>query len=185
MKSGYCTIMWNGRHHGAGEMNHHQPHQRPVFIQRRWCCVYGGIGRESSIMSSFRKNQTINSNKYYSQLDQHDEKQQELVNRKCIIFHQDNARPHVSRWPDETVTAWLGSSDSSAYSPDIAPSDFHLFQSLQNSLNGKNFNSPEDCKRHLEQFFAQKDKKFWEDGIMKMPEKWQKVVEQKGEYIVQ
>ena len=71
------------------------------------------------------------------------------------------------------------------YSPDIAPSDFHLFQSLQNSLNGKNFNSLEDCKRHLEQFFAQKDRKFWEDGIMKSPEKWQKVVEQKGEYVVQ
>ena len=49
----------------------------------------------------------------------------------------------------------------------------------------KNFNSLEDCKRHLEQFFAQKDKKFWKDGIMKLPEKWQKVVEQKGEYFVQ
>ena len=29
-------------------------------------------------------------------------------------------------------------------------------------------------------FFSQKDKKFWEDGIMKLPEKWQKLVEQKG-----
>ena len=83
------------------------------------------------------------------------------------------------------LTAWLGSSDSSPYSPAIAPWDFHLFQSLQNSLNGKKFSSLEDCKRHLEQFFAQKDKKFWEDGIMKLPEKWQKVVEQNGEYLVQ
>ena len=66
----------------------------------------------------------------------------------------------------------------------IAPSDFHLFWSLQNCLNGKNVNSLEDCKRHLEQFFAQKNKKFWEDGIMKLPEKRQEVVEQKGEYIV-
>ena len=30
-----------------------------------------------------------------------------------------------------------------------------------------------------------KIKKFWEDGIMKLPEKWQKVVEQTGEYVVQ
>ena len=29
----------------------------------------------------------------------------------------------------------------------------------------------------MEQFFAKK-KKFWEDGIMKLPEKWQKVVGQ-------
>ena len=46
------------------------------------------------------ENQTINSNKYCSQLDQLkealDENCPELVNRKHIIFHQDSARPHVS-----------------------------------------------------------------------------------------
>ena len=46
------------------------------------------------------ENQTINSNKYCSQLDQLKaalvEKRPELVNRKHIIFHQDNARLHVS-----------------------------------------------------------------------------------------
>ena len=115
-----------------------------------------------------------------------DEKHPELVNRKCIIFHQGNASPHVSLMtrqkllqPGWEVLIHL------LYSPDIAPLDFHLFQSLQNSLNGKNFNSLEDCKRHLEQFFAQKGNKFWEDGIMKLPEKCQKVVEQNGEYVVQ
>ena len=60
------------------------------------------------------------------------------------------------------------------YSLDIAPFDFHLFQSLQSSLNGKNFNSLEDSKTHMEQFFAQKDKKFWEDRIMTLSEKQQK-----------
>jgi len=48
-------IMWNGTNHGAGKMNHHQPHQRLVFIQRTWYCICGGIGRESSIMTSFWK----------------------------------------------------------------------------------------------------------------------------------
>ena len=32
---------------------------------------------------------------------------------------------------------------------------------------------------------VQKDKKFGEDGIMKLPEKWQKIVEHNGEYVVQ
>ena len=71
------------------------------------------------------------------------------------------------------------------YSPDTAPSDVHLFQSSQNSLNGKSFNSREDWKRHLEQFFAQKGEKFWEDRIMKLPEKLLKAVEQSIKYIVQ
>ena len=135
------------------------------------------------------ENQTINSNKYCSQLDQLeaalDKKHPELVSRKCIIFHQDNARPHVSLMTRQKLLQ-LGWEVliHPPYSPDIAPLDFHFFRSLQNSLNGKNFNSLEDCKTQLEQFFAQKDKKFWEDGIMKLPGKWQKVVEQNGEYVV-
>ena len=65
------------------------------------------------------ENQTIDSNKYCSWLDQLkaalDEKHPELVNRKRIIFHQDNARPHVSLMTrQKLLTAWLGSSDSSA-----------------------------------------------------------------------
>ena len=64
------------------------------------------------------------------------------------------------------------------YSQDIAPLDFHFFRSLQNCLNGKNVSFLDDCKSHLVQFFAQKGKKFWEDGIIKLPERWQKVVEQ-------
>ena len=133
----------------------------------------------------------INSNKYCSQLDPLKaalaEKHPELVNRKRIIFHQDNAaRLHVSLMTRQKLLqfGWEVLIHPS-YSPDIAPSDFHLFWSLQYSLNGKNFNSLQDCKRYPEQFFAQKDKKFWEDGIMKLPEKWQKAVEQKHEYAVQ
>ena len=186
MKSGYCTIMWNGRDCGGREMNHHQPHQRPIFIQRKWC-VYGGIGREPSIMSSFWKTKWLIPTSTAPNLKAAiEEKCLELVNRKCIIFHQDNAGPHVSLMTRKKLLP-LGWEVliHPPYSPAIAPLDCHLFRSLQNSLNGKNFNSLEDCKRHLEQFFAQKDKKFWEGGIMKVPEKWQKVVGQDGEYVAQ
>ena len=104
----------------------------------------------------------INSNKCCSQLDQLkaalDEKHPELVNRKQIIFHQDKARPHVSLMTRQKLLQ-LGWEIliHPPYSPDTATLDFHLFRSLQNSLNGKNVNSLEDYKRHLEQFFAQKD----------------------------
>ena len=101
------------------------------------------------------ENETINSNKYCSQLDQLkaklDEKHPELVNRKRITFHQDNARPYVSLMTRQKLLQ-LGWEVliHPPYSPDSAPSDLHLFTSLWNSLNGKNFNSLEDCKRHLE-----------------------------------
>ena len=66
----------------------------------------------------------------------------------------------------------------------IAPLDFHLFWSLQNVLNGKKFNSLEDGKMHLEQFFVKNINKIWEGGITKLPERWQKIMEQNSEYIV-
>ena len=63
-------------------------------------------------------------------------------------------------------------------SPDIALSIyFNLYEILL--MEKKKISFLEDCKRHLEKFFAQKDKKFGKGGTMKLPEKWQKVVEQR------
>ena len=55
----YWTIMWNRRDCGASEMNHHQPHRRPGFTQRKWCCIDSAIGRELSILSSFQKTKQL------------------------------------------------------------------------------------------------------------------------------
>ena len=77
------------------------------------------------------------------------------------------------------------------YSSDIAPLDFLFFFFglykilLMEKTSILQSSRLEDCRRHLEQLFAQKDKKFWVDEIMKLPERWQKVVEQNSEYIVQ
>ena len=115
-----CTIMGNRRDHGASKMNQQQPHQRPVFIQRRWCCVCGGIGRESVLYYKLLlENQMVSSNKNCSQVGQVkaalSEKHPEFkVNRKHITFHQDNVKSRFFDDQAKTVTAWLGSSDSSA-----------------------------------------------------------------------
>ena len=39
------------------------------------------------------------------------------------------------------------------HSPDLAPSDYHLLRSLQNSLDGETFGSIDDIKNHLVRFF--------------------------------
>ncbi|EZA51417.1 Histone-lysine N-methyltransferase SETMAR [Ooceraea biroi] len=105
---------------------------------------------------------------------------------KGVVFRQDNARPHVSLTTRQKLLEFgWDVPPHPPYSPDIAPSDFHLFRSLQNSLSGKNFNSLIDIKNHLEEFFAEKPKKFWENGIFQLRERWTKVVKQNGAYISQ
>jgi len=70
------------------------------------------------------------------------------------------------------------------YSPDIAPSDYHLFRSLQNSLNGVKPASKEACENHLKQFFIRNHKQFYRDGIMALPQKWQNIIENNGAYLI-
>ena len=65
------------------------------------------------------------------------------------------------------------------YSPDLAPSDYHLFCLLQNHLNGKTFDPNE-----LIQFVASKNQTFYESGIMKLTQGWKRVIEQNGQYII-
>ena len=67
----------------------------------------------------------------------------------------------------------------------LAPSDYFLFRSLQNSLNDKNFNNDDDIKLYLIQFFANKNHKFYECGIMMLLEKWQKVIDRNGQHITE
>ncbi|GFT42044.1 ccmar2 transposase [Trichonephila clavipes] len=71
------------------------------------------------------------------------------------------------------------------YSPDFAPSDYFWFRSLQNSLNGKNFNNDDDVKSYLIQFFANKNQKSYERGIMMLPERWEKVIDQNEQFITE
>ena len=35
MKSGYCTIMWDGRDRGASEVNDHQPQPRAGLYPKK------------------------------------------------------------------------------------------------------------------------------------------------------
>ena len=140
--------------HGASKMNHHQPHQRPGFLPKKVMLYILWDWKRVLYHKLLLENQTINSNKYCSQLNQlkvalH-ENHLELINRKCIIFRQDNTRLHVFLMTRQKLLQ-LGQEVliHPPYSPAVAPSDFHLFWFLKSYLNGKNFSSLKDCKRHL------------------------------------
>ena len=112
MKSEYCTIMWSGRNCGTSKMSHHQPYQRLVFILRRWCCLYDGIGRESS-HELFLENQTINSSKYCSHWAQLkaatvDYKHLELVSGKGISSLRITQDPVFLWWTGKNCYSLIG-----------------------------------------------------------------------------
>jgi len=85
--------------------------------------------------------QTIDSNLYCQQLERLrqaiEKKRPELINRKGVVFHHDNARPHTSLVTRQKLKELGWEVLHLSYNPDLAPSDYHLFRSQQNSLNDK------------------------------------------------
>ena len=118
---------------------------------------------------------TINSTLYCQQLMRLKQaikkKRPELISKKAVVFHHDNARPHISLVIRQKLR-YLGWEVlmSPPYSPNLAPSDCHLFRSLKNSLNRVKLAAKEAWENHLVQFFAQKSQKIYSDGIMILPE---------------
>ena len=101
------------------------------------------------------------------------------------MYHHDNAWPHTSLMTQNKLTelGWEVLMHPT-YSPDLAPSDYHLFRSLQNSFDGKKLADRDAAETDLGKFFNNKPQKFYTDGIMKLPEKWQKVIDNNGQYIL-
>ena len=113
------------------------------------------------------RGQTVNSEVYCAQLDRvQAELQRRGINPARVCFQNDNARPHVSRRTQAKFEE-LGWDvlKHPPYSPDVAPSDYHLFRSLEHFLRGKRFTKDEDVQTALSEFFDQKSPAFYRRGI--------------------
>lgn len=104
-----------------------------------------------------------------------------------VCFQQDNARPHTSKLTRDKICYDLGWNlvAHPPYSPDISPSDYHLFRSLKQFLRGKRFHKDSEVDFAVEEFFASKQgSKFFKRGIYQLPKKWKAVIDNRGEYFV-
>lgn len=103
---------------------------------------------------------------------------------KGILFLRDNASPHtanatLAKLKDLDFTLL----DHAPYSPDLAPSDYHLFTKLKTHLKGNRFESTDDVKRATEEFLEDLPASFYLEGIEKLETRSKKCIELKGDYI--
>lgn len=102
-----------------------------------------------------------------------------------VYFLHDNARPHVAKSTRKKLIDFGWEIlPHPPYSPDLAPTDYHLFRSLSNSLRGKIFEEESDIIKYLANFFDSQPKEFYTRGIYSLPTRWQEVVDRDGEYII-
>lgn len=133
------------------------------------------------------KGKTI-TGKYYSALldrlsDEIKEKRSHLQKKK-VLFHHENTPAHTS------VTAMAKFNQlrwelfpHPAYSPDLAPSDYHLFPNLKRWLQGKRFASNEEIINETNAYFEELEKPYYLKDIKMLPDRWTKCIELKGAYV--
>jgi len=102
-----------------------------------------------------------------------------------VVFQMDNARPHVSNVArSQLIQSGWEILPHPPYSPDLAPSDFHLFSDMQRAFEGKNFKNRADLEKQLAGYLSSKDAAFWRRGIESLPARWRKTVDADGDYFV-
>jgi hypothetical protein len=93
------------RDFGADQGRHQNLLQRKICTLKFNDLCLVGYGRD--LYELLRPNKTINSEVYCQQLDRVNERLKEkrphLVNRKGVVFHQDNARLHVSEITQQKI----------------------------------------------------------------------------------
>jgi histone-lysine N-methyltransferase SETMAR len=102
-----------------------------------------------------------------------------------VYFLHDNARPHIANTTHQKLLdlGWTVLPHP-PYSPDLAPTDYHLFRSLAAFLDKNKFDDEDHLKQELENFFKQKSTEFDGEGISSLPVRWKKVIDSNGAYIV-
>jgi [histone H3]-lysine36 N-dimethyltransferase SETMAR len=131
--------------------------------------------------------QTVTANRYITTLKKLKRairrKRPGLRDEEVLLLH-DNARPHSALRTQEAIRK-LGWSvlPHPPYSPDLAPSDFHLFGNLKEGLRGKHFATIQDVQRAVQGWVKEKPAEFFKDGIFNLVPRWQKCIAVDGDYV--
>ncbi|GFW85625.1 mariner Mos1 transposase [Trichonephila clavipes] len=108
---------------------------------------------------------TINAAAYYQTLKRlrraiQNKHRGMLTNRVCLLH--DNAWPHTALITKALLKQFKWEVlDHLPYSPDLVPSDFHLFHYLKSDLSGKLFNDDDEIKDEVEMWSRQQAATFY------------------------
>ncbi len=131
------------------------------------------------------KQHNFNSDVYLAQLHRLEAaiKAKRPRKKNDIMFHRDNARPHVEHRVIQSINdkGWE-LLEHPPYSPTEAPTDYHVNRSLKNWQAGKGYDDLGDLVADVKAWIASKDRHFFARGIDRLPSKWEAVIKVDGDY---
>ena len=101
-----------------------------------------------------------------------------------VFLLHDNAPAHTSNLSKSAIQE-LGFIELNhpPYSPDLAPSDYHLFPNLKKDLRKKSYSSDAEVEKVTLAWLENKPESFYAEGISRLQHRWEKCVRVKGEYV--
>ncbi len=159
---------------------------KPLHPKKNLLCVWWDC-RGIIYQEVLGDNETITAEKYSNQLmllDQAIKNKRPEIYEKGVILQHDNARPHVAKSTKKVINnlGWEVLVHP-PYSPDLAPSDYHLFRSMSTPLRGVSFKNTNEVCEWLDNWYSSKCNDFYRYGIFSLIDRWEKVVEIEGEYL--
>ena len=92
-------------------------------------------------------------------------KRRAILSATILLLH-DNTWPHSAAQTQDLITSFRWEQmDHPPYSPDLVPSDFHLFLHQNKSLGGKRFDDDNDLKDAVQKWLTSQAAAFYEEGI--------------------
>ncbi len=69
------------------------------------------------------------------------------------------------------------------YFSNLAPSNYHLFPQLKKHLGGQKFNSDDEIQAEMQTFLSSQDPQFYATGIEKLVVRYEKCLNNLGDYV--
>jgi len=102
-----------------------------------------------------------------------------------MLLH-DNARPHTAAHTRTVETLHdlkFEVLKHPPYSPDLAPSDFHLFGPMTEHLRGHKFADDDEVMEAVQSWLKATPKSFFLEGTRKLVGRWTKCVAKQGDFV--
>lgn len=106
-----------------------------------------------------------------------------MLSSKILLIH-DNARPHTANVTREVLESFKWELfPHPPYSPDLAPSDFHLFPAMKKWLAMQRFDDDEQLQEEVTKWLKAQAADFFAEGISKLVHRYDKCLNLNGDYV--
>jgi histone-lysine N-methyltransferase SETMAR len=144
---------------------------------------------EGPILEHYQeKGETDNGVRYSTMLE---EKLKPAIHSHCgllskgVLLLRDNARPHSAAATVTTIQKLkIETINYPPCSPDLDPSNYHVFGMLKEALQGRRFHNDDEVKQAVHFWLRQQAKTFFSAGIQKPVKRCEKCIAKDGDYAV-